>query len=285
MTIEDATQADLLFSLCYSETPGVVSRFRRTALLDIDPGQIQRYIKEGLINLTLHDFYFTIGETVGQSGVYGAGCSVAMAPRSTLHFTAALACPRGGAEAAFTTVSHWYSGEWTPDGLGGHYNNEKRAAFLPYLDLPSKVKAPLELALCLEGDEQERGSLKKKGWRVEEAWAVSATPADYQRYVQNSLGEFTCIKEHYKRMQTAWISDRSLCYLASGKPVLIQYSGPSRFLPEDAGMFRFRSLDHATGVSNLSCPIMKTSADELARRRRIFDARKAAKKVLEETLP
>src|SRR5438132_12803699 len=46
--------------------------------------------------------------------------------------------------------------------------------------------------------------------------------------------------------QNAWVSDRTLCYLASGKPVVVQHTGPSAYLPHGEGMFRFTSLDEAT---------------------------------------
>ena len=47
------------------------------------------------------------------------------------------------------------------------------------------------------------------------------------------------------KFQNAWISDRTLCYLASGKPVVVQSTGPSSFLPNGEGMFRFTTLREA----------------------------------------
>ena len=46
-------------------------------------------------------------------------------------------------------------------------------------------------------------------------------------------------------LQNAWVSDRTLCFLASGKPAVVQYTGPSRVLPDAAGLFRFRDIDEA----------------------------------------
>ena len=43
------------------------------------------------------------------------------------------------------------------------------------------------------------------------------------------------------RLQNAWVSDRTLCYLASGKPAVVQHTGPSKILPDDEGMCRFRT--------------------------------------------
>jgi hypothetical protein len=122
-------------------------------------------------------------------------------------------------------------GEGMIDGAGA-YSNDKRTGFLPYLDLPKLAAAPLELALCLAPEEHdERAMLLGHGWRLCDAWGVASTPWDYQRYVQRSRGEFSCVKPSCVRLQNAWISDRTLCYLASGRPAVVEHTGPSRFLP------------------------------------------------------
>jgi hypothetical protein len=40
-----------------------------------------------------------------------------------------------------------------------------------------------------------------------------------------------------------WFSERSVCYLASGRPVIAQKTGFSRFLPTGAGLFAFETAD------------------------------------------
>src|SRR5207237_20206 len=83
---------------------------------------------------------------------------------------------------------------------------------------------PLELAVCLaEVHEEYRRMLEPKGWRLREAWDVTATPDAYRTYVQRSRGEFSCAKPAYVSLDTAWVSDRTLCYLASGKPAVVQH--------------------------------------------------------------
>jgi len=47
------------------------------------------------------------------------------------------------------------------------------------------------------------------------------------------------------KLQNAWVSDRTLCYLASGKPAVVQHTGPSAFLPDGEGLFRFATLEEA----------------------------------------
>ena len=48
--------------------------------------------------------------------------------------------------------------------------------------------------------------------------------------------------------QSAWISDRTLCYLASGKPAVVQHTGPSAYLPNGEGLFRFTTVAEAVGA-------------------------------------
>jgi glycosyltransferase involved in cell wall biosynthesis len=67
----------------------------------------------------------------------------------------------------------------------------------------------------------------------------------YQAYIQSSRGELSCAKPSCIAFRNAWVSDRTLCYLASGKPVVVQDTGPSSFLPNGEGMFRFATIDEA----------------------------------------
>jgi hypothetical protein len=144
----------------------------------------------------------------------------------------------------------------------------------------------LELALQLrEKDEDDRRMLLNHGWHVRDAWAVTGTPWDYQRYVQTSLGEFSCVKPSCVRLQNAWISDRTLCYLASGKPALVEHTGASRFLPDREGLFRFRDVPEAVRCLNAlsddyerHCQLARGLAEEH------FDAKKVVAEVLERSL-
>ncbi|MBA2434959.1 MAG: hypothetical protein H0V54_07745 [Chthoniobacterales bacterium] len=150
-------------------------------------------------------------------------------------------------------MTHWSATEWFTY-RGNVFPNDKRTGFLPYLDLPRQTKLPMELALCLAADDELRlrpdeaeefERLTARDWRVVHAHAVSATPWEYQHYLQGSRGEFSCAKPATVRLQTAWISDRTICYLASGRPAIVEHTGPSRFLPEACGLFRFRNLQQA----------------------------------------
>ena len=114
---------------------------------------------------------------------------------------------------------------------------------------------------------------------------VAATPELYQAYIQQSRGEFSCAKRSCMRFQNAWVSDRTLCYLASGKPVVVQDTGPSAFLPNGEGMFRFRTPQQAAEAFeaiNADYERHCRAARNLAET--YFDARQAAEKILSHAL-
>ena len=245
LSFEEAISADFLFDLRYDFPESFVKRFRRTALLDIDPGILQVAMKRKDVIPARHDIYFTIGETVGQPGsrIPSLGINwVHVPPCVSTQNWPAFQAPSNG---AFTTVSHWYTEDWVLDDDGSFYRNDKRSAYLPFLDLPKHVPAPLELAIHLADETIEREVLESHGWHVKEAHDVAGSPADFQRYIQFSRGEFSCARPAYVRMLTSWISDRTLCYLASGHPAIIQDTGPTRYFSGHEGVLRFRDLEGA----------------------------------------
>jgi len=146
--------------------------------------------------------------------------------------------------APYTTVTHWWGSRFE---FGGQViNEEKHVSFLEYKELPSRICASLELAICLgEHYDDWRARLEPLGWQVRQAWDVSATPDQYRAYIQQSRGEFSCAKPACMTLANAWVSDRTLCYLASGKPAVVQHTGDSRVLPDAGGLFRFRNMDEA----------------------------------------
>jgi hypothetical protein len=281
--LDAAFEADLLLNLRYGARQDLVSRFKRTALIDIDPGLLQIWISERQIEVARHDLYFTIGETVGkrEAKFPDAGLKwVYTPPPVAINWWP----PRRAAgDAPFSTVAHWY-GSVIEYGTES-YDNSKRSTFLSFVDLPQFTGQSLELALDLVADDKDQITLWKAGWMVRESAAVASTPWDYQRYIQGSRGEFSCVKPSCFHLQNAWISDRTICYLASGKPAVLQHTGPSRFLPDSAGLFRFRTLREAAHCLETvaedyeqQCRLARELAEEH------FDAKRVVGRVLERAM-
>jgi hypothetical protein len=244
-------RADLLLNFHYAIDPALLTLFRRTALVDIDPGLLQTWISTGQIAPPPHEVYFSTGETVGTARARFPDCGITwqhIRPPVSLErwpYTYDPTCE------AFTTVSSWWSHDWVKDARGVLFDNNKRVSFLEFMEMPLLTNQKLELALCL-GDQphdfEDRRMLERHGWRVRHGHEVAGTPEMYQAYIQRSRGEFSCAKPTCMKFQGAWVSDRTLCYLACGKPVVVQDTGPSSFLPNGEGMFRFSTAEEAVGA-------------------------------------
>jgi hypothetical protein len=283
LRLEEAAEADVLVDLGYHFSENVVRRFHRSALIDIDPGLLQIWLSQGEIELARHDCYFTIGETVGRPGSLfpDAGYDWNYTPPCVaLENWPVITAP---ANSAFTTVSHWNEkGLWIEFG-DELYDNNKKQGFLPYLSLPRRTSQRLELALSLVpgAEDDDRRMLEENGWNIQNAYQVAGTPADYRSYIQGSRGEFSCVKPSCVRLQNAWISDRSLCYLASGRPAVVEHTGPSSFLPDAEGLLRFRNFEEAARCLEMASKdheFHSRSARLLAEE--YFDARKVAANLL-----
>jgi hypothetical protein len=279
-------RADLLLNFHYGISPVLLSRFRRTALVDIDPGLLQFWISRGQVRVPRHDFYFTTGETVGRPGSPIPDCGL-----DWIHIRPAVCLQRWPFAfdpkcEAFTTVSAWDASDWIVDG-DETYENTKRVAFLEFAGLPSLTRQPLELALFLrqERDLIERKDLERRGWRIRHSREVAATPEMYQAYIQQSRGEFSCAKRSCMKFQNGWVSDRTLCYLASGKPAVVQDTGPSAILPNGEGLFRFSTpAQAAQAFESINADYERhcRAARKLAESH--FDAKQITAKILSHAL-
>jgi hypothetical protein len=275
-------RADLLLNFHYAIDPVLLSRFRRTALVDIDPGLLQFWINRKQLSVNQHDYYFTTGETVGTPNASFPDCSLPW-----VHIRPAVCLEHWPYSydhqfEAFTTVSSWDGGDWVVDGEE-IYENTKRMSFLQFKALPQMTQQALELALFLRtaADMEDRRTMESHGWRIRHSREVAKSPELYQSYIQGSRGEFSCAKPSCMKFQNAWISDRTLCYLACGKPVVIQNTGPSSFLPNGEGMFRFSTLqDAAEALATINADYERhcRAAREIAEA--YFDARQVLNRIL-----
>jgi hypothetical protein len=280
--------ADLLLNFHYAIDPELLACFRRTALVDIDPGLLQTWMSSGQLTVAPHDMYFTTGETVGTpyARFPDAGLDwIHIRPPVCLDLWPYTYDPEC---EAFTTVTNWW-GDWVPETVEGRqvlYDNSKRVAYLTFAELPRLTSQPLELAVHLaSGDTQERRTLERSGWRIQHASEVSRTPEMYRSYIQRSRGELSCVKPSCVKLQNGWVSDRSLCYLASGKPVVMQSTGPNRYLPFGEGIFQFSTpAEAAEALATINENYLKhcRSAREIAQT--YFDARRVADRILDVAL-
>jgi hypothetical protein len=282
--LKGANKADLFLDMSYSSSDALVGMFPRSAMIDIDPGLTQLWLTQGLMRVAHHDHYFSIGETVGENRALFPHCGLKWKytpPSVSLEHWPVCEAP---AAAAYTTVTSWYDGGWVTHD-GSSYDNSKRFGYLPYLDLPTRSPVPLELAISLGEDKPEKQRLEEKGWCVREASSVSSTPEEYRSYIQSSRGEFSCVKPSCVRLQGAWISDRTICYLATGRPAIVEHTGPSDILPDREGLFRFKSFDEAVeGLCEVNANYARHARAARLLAEDNFDAKKVATSLLSEAL-
>jgi hypothetical protein len=118
------------------------------------------------------------------------------------------------------------------------------------MKLPAATSEKFMLALSIHPNERkDLAQLEANGWHLLDPVRVAATPALYREFVQGSKAEFGISKSGYVASNCGWFSDRSTCYLASGRPVIAQETGFSRFLPTGEGLFSFHTEDDVLAAS------------------------------------
>jgi hypothetical protein len=244
-TLAARARAGLLLNLAGSVPRGLRAGYGRTALLDIDPGPFQIWARESDLGVGDHDAHLTIGLNLGAADSPVPLGEVAW--RRVPPVVHLPSWPEQGARrgASWTTVTQWWNDQYAVQG-GIVYDCNKRSGFLPLLSLPARVDVSLELAANVHpGETEDRAALAANGWRLVDPAAVAGTAAAFRRYVQGSRGELSPAKPAYVLARAGWVSDRTLCYLASGRPCVVEATGAEAHLPASAGLRFFATLDEA----------------------------------------
>ena len=147
--------------------------------------------------------------------------------------------PGGG---SWTTVMTWNNFKESIEHQGRTYGAKERE-FDRVMSLPSFVDARFELAVG--GKNPPVDTWRRHGWSVVPAASVSGTHSDYRRYIEGSRGEFSVAENVYVATNSGWFSCRSVCYLASGLPVVVQDTGFTDHIPVGSGLHAFSSLKEA----------------------------------------
>src|SRR5258707_15680634 len=98
--------------------------------------------------------------------------------------------------------------------------------------------------MSIHPDEQkDLAALTANGWQLVAPRDVAGSPDSYRQFIQQSKAEFGIAKSGYVVSRCGWFSDRSICYLASGRPVIAQETGFSRLLPTGNGLVAFQTAE------------------------------------------
>jgi hypothetical protein len=237
----------LLLNMVHSLTPPLREGFGRTALYDLDPGPFQIWANQWDMGVGKHDAHVTIGMHLG-----APDSPVPLHGIRWERVWPAVHLPSWPAQeilapgvGAYTTVTQWWSNSWAY--LGDEtYDCNKRAGFLPILPLPERAGVRVELAANVHPNElEDREQLARRRWHLLDPHAVAGTPQTFRAFIQRSRGEVSAAKPSYVKARAGWISDRTICYLASGRPCVVEATGAEEHLPASAGLRFFRSLEEA----------------------------------------
>lgn len=221
----------------------------RKVLIDTDPGwnHFRNFPRwdaapgwHGTHGYRAHDFFFTCAERIGRPDCVLPDMGLHWQPtRPPVVLDCWCAQPPG---EKWTTVLTWKNFQETIQYQGVTYGT-KEMEFSKVQTLPTRAKVELELALG--GAKAPIEEWRSLGWSVVSAHSVSETLECYRRYVQSSRGEFSVAKNVYVATRSGWFSCRSVCYLAAGRPVVVQDTGFSEFIPTGDGLFAFTTLEEA----------------------------------------
>jgi hypothetical protein len=288
---EVAREAEALINISGHLTfEPIMERVQPRVYLDIDPGFTQFWHAAGIAGARLehHDLFFTIGANIGRDDCEiptGGVVWRQTRPPVVLEEWPFIrsASPGLGAPLRFTTVANW-RGSFGAVQFAGKTYGLKVHEFRKVIELPRRSTAQFEIALQIyPGDGKDLHSLIENGWCIVDPALAAATPDSFRQYVQHSGAEFSVAQGVYVGSSSGWFSDRTVRYLASGKPALVQDTGFKAHIPCGEGLLAFRTLDEAiAGSEQVAARYGQhcRSARELAEE--YFDSDKVIRKLMEE---
>lgn len=278
--------ADLLINVSgVLERPEEYRSVRRLAYIDSDPVFTQVKLARGQMDFRklvgMHDVLFSFGECFSPAVPdTGHRWLPTRQPVVLSEWN-----PEKTHREVYTTVMNWTS--YKPVVFNGQTYGQKDTEFFRFIDLPVLV-APVVLELAVnEGKTRHtpRSLLTHKGWRVVDPAVVCPDFESYRRYIESSKGEWSVAKNGYVVGQAGWFSCRSACYLAAGRPVVVQDTGFHPVLPVGEGLLAFSSVDEAVAALReveVNYPRHARAAREIAVS--FFDAEKVLTRLLDDAM-
>jgi hypothetical protein len=224
---------------------------RVSVFLDTDPGYAQMWQALGLANVFhAHDRYVTIAENIGRPDCPIPTCGIDwIAWRQPVVLDEWPECPPV-AGSPFTAIGAW-RGPYDRLEYAGHSYGQRAHEFRKYFPLPQRANARFDLALDIDvSDVSDIDAMKQHGWNLIPPSEVSASPQDYRSFIQSSRAEFMVARGMYTQARCGWFSERSACYLATGRPVLATDTGLEALLPVGDGLLTFSTIEEAVDGVN-----------------------------------
>jgi hypothetical protein len=277
--------ADLLINVSGSlDRPEGYRTVRRLAYVDTDPVFTQLKLVRNprfRARVDAHDVHFSFGEKVGET-LPATGHRWRGTRQPVVLSEWRTGTPR---RPVYTTVMSWAS--YKPEVYGGQTYGHKDVEFLRFLELPRLV-APVALEVAAAPGRTRhapRELLAERGWRVVDPSAVCPDLDGYRGYVESSRAEWSVAKNAYVQARSGWFSERSACYLAAGRPVVVQDTGFSATLPVGEGVLSFTSLEEAAAaVREVEGDYRRHARAARALAEEYFDSAKVLTRLIEEAV-
>lgn len=239
--------ADLLVNLSgLLARPDAYRQVPRLAFIDTDPifNQMKLVGDDPTFRsmVDVHDIHFSFGERLADTTLNTAHNWIPTRQPVVLEEWSSPTPPRD----VFSTIMSWRVRSTTRTHGGVEYG-EKDVELLRFLDLPKRV-APAKLELALnrgKGHEAPLELLSSRGWRLTDPHEACHDLDSYRAYIQSSMGEWSIAKNGYVRGKPGWFSERTACYLAAGRPAVVQDTGFTSVLPVGEGLLAFRTVEEA----------------------------------------
>jgi hypothetical protein len=238
--------ADIIINVSGSlQRPWDYRKVKILVYIDSDPVFTQVKLARGQQDfrkmIDVHDVHFSFGEAFSEvMPVTGHNWRPTRQPVVLSEWN-----PGMGRRNVFTTVMNWTSHNDVV--YNGKTYGQKDVEFKRFLELPSKV-APTVLEIAVNKGKTRRTPyelLSYKGWRVVDPEKVCPDLDSYRTYIESSMAEWSVAKNGYVLGRPGWFSCRSSCYLAAGRPVVVQDTGFSTVLPVGEGILLYRTIDEA----------------------------------------
>jgi hypothetical protein len=249
---ELARDADLIVNITgHVSLPEFMEAPACKVYIDLDPGFTQIWYRAGALgpNFQAHDHFFTIGEAIGSPGCSIPTGDVPWKPTRQPVVLEQWPVSVEGDPMRFTTVANWRD-EYGTLEHDGRVLGLKVHEFRRLIGFPQRVAQSCEIALGIhdeDGADLER--LRRNGWVIRNPRRVVPDPGAFREYVQRSGAEFSVAKGIYVGTRSGWFSDRTVRYLASGKPALVQDTGFSDAYPVGEGLLAFDTMQGAVAAA------------------------------------
>ncbi len=283
---EILNSADLLINVSNTlQRPSEYRRAGRLACIDSDPVFTQVKLARGQADLRklidAHDVHFSFGERLsGAIPDSGHRWRPTRQPVVLSEWEPAVDCRN-----VFTTVMNWTS--YNAVTFAGRTYGQKDLEFRRFIDLPSLV-APTHLEVAANTGKTRRTPrdlLAHRGWRVVDPADVCPDFETYREYLRLSKAEWSVAKNGYVVGQPGWFSCRSACYLAAGRPVVVQETGFSQVFPTGEGVLPFTTVEEAVeGIQAVERDYARHARAARALAEEYFDSDKVLSHLVDEAM-